>query len=34
MSMNENIPNTHDAIVDAASRAPNLMIDASVGHLD
>lgn len=34
MSMNENIPNTHDAIVDAASRAPKLMIDASAGRLD
>lgn len=34
MSTNENIPNTNDVVVDEASRAPKVLIDASVGRLD
>jgi len=34
MSTNENIPNTNDVVVDEASRAPKLLIDASSGRLE
>ena len=34
MSTYENIPNTNDVVVDEASRAPKVLIDASVGRLD
>lgn len=34
MSTYENFPNTDDVVVDEASRAPKVLIDASVGRLD